>query len=376
MRRGAAGRGAAALAAVLLWPLATPAVAHQAAPTLTPVIDGFSPDVDGVRVTVQASQDATLLAIQPATGVLVEVLDTDGRAWARITSSRVEADVTAPAFHAGTSPNGVVPDPLPTSQDPWPVVGRDGRFQWFEHSLHPAELDVAPEVLASDTAQDVATWSVPLRVDGQDVVLQGRLRHVPVTGRVEPRLHTPREIAPGVAVEVAAGPVPVLFLRNGSDVRVTVLSRGGAPYVVLDAEGAVVNVASATWVEQRRFEGSTGAVPDGPEFQRLSATSSHSWLDTRAALPGLVPDEEVRAGGREVTLQQWAIPVEVDGQLQQIEGESVWVPLAAGVDPPWLPAERLQYVVAVAAALVLVGVWVWRRRRLVDSRERDMEGQD
>lgn len=359
------GRGALVLAIALLGlttASAVPAAAHGAAPTLTPTIDGFSPDVDGVEASVQASQDATLLTIEPATGVVVEVLDDDGRPWARVTTTGVEADVTSPAFHAGTSPDGVVPDPLPAPQDPWRVVGREGRFQWFEHRLHPAGLEVAPEVLASDTVQDVASWSVPLRVDGRAVQLEGRLRHVPVTGRVEPRLRSARELADGVVVEVAPGPVPAFFLRNDSPVPVTVLSRDGAPYVVLDADGAAVNLASATWVEQRRLEGQPAEVPDAATFERISATPSHSWLDTRAALPGVLPDEEVRAAGREVALLTWSIPVEVGGELQRIEGESVWVPLAPDVGPSLLAAGRLQYLVAAAFAFVLVVAWLWRRR--------------
>ena len=353
------------LVGLQVWVGGVPASAHQSATGLTPVIDGFTPAVEGVAVAVQASQDATLLTIEPAAGVEVEVLDADGRPWVRVTATTVEADLTSPAFHAGASPNGVVPEPLPGPDgDPWVVVGRDGRFQWFEHRLHPDGLEVDAEVLASDVAQDVSAWAVPLRVDGREVALEGRLRHVPVTGRVEPRLTSPRQLAPGVVVEVAAGPVPAFFLRNEGEVPVTVLSRDGAPYVVVDEAGAAVNVASATWVEQRRFDGAADPVRDGPQFEQVSATPSHSWLDARASLPGVLPSPQVRSAGREVVLREWSIPVQVGNELHAIEGASVWVPLPARdtTSTSLLGADQLQYAVAVGVAMVLVGVRLWRRR--------------
>lgn len=359
-------RGAAVAVAALVGLLGcpSPATAHESAPSLTPVVDGFAPDVADVDVTVQASQDATLLAVVPSGGAVVELLGDDGEPWARITDAVVEADITSRSFHAATNANGLVPDPLPARDDPWVVVGREGRFQWFEHRLHPAGFEVPSDVLASDRAQDVASWSLPMRVDGADVELRGRIRHVPVTGRVEPRLRTPRELAPGVVVEVAPGAVPAFFLRNDGAVAVTVLARDGSPYVVLDRDGAAVNVASPTWVEQRRFEGEVGPVADDVVLERISTTPSHTWLDSRAALPGIVPDEDVRAGGAEVVLRSWSIPVEVGGELRTIDGESVWVPLVARAGPGLQPRARgPEYVVAAVVAAALVAVAVWRRRR-------------
>lgn len=344
------------------------AVAHETAPTLTPVIDGFTPAVDRVDATVQASQDATLLTLEPAGGV-VEVLDDQGIAWARVTASVVEVDVTSRAFHAAMSPEGFVPADLEAPDDPWVEVAREGRFQWFEHRLHPAALDVDPAVLASDEPQDVASWSVPLRIDGEPVALEGRLRHVPVTGRLEPRLRDGRELAPGVVIEVAPGPVPAFFLRNDSDRPVTVLSREGSPYVVLDGRGAQVNTASATWAEQPQaplFDPAGVAGTAGPAYERVSATPSHSWLDARAALPGLLPSADVRASDRPVRVGEWSIPVQVGEELVAVHGELVWVPLAAqegtaGDAAVGLWAVPLEYVVAALAGVVLLAVWLRRR---------------
>lgn len=349
------------------------AAAHETARTLAPVIDGFRPAVDGVEATVQASQDATLLALEPAAGVVVEVLDDEGVAWARITSGVVEVDVTSRAFHAATNAGGSVPAALGEPDQPWVEVARDGRFQWFEHRLHPAALAVDPAVLSSNEPQDVASWSVPLRVDGDAVALEGRLRHVPVTGRLEPRLQDGRELAPGVVIEVAPGPVPAFFLRNDSDQPVTVLSREGSPYVVLDGRGARVNTASATWAEQPQAAlfGAAGAAggagTDGPVYEHVSATPSHSWLDARAALPGVVPSVDVRASGREVTVREWSIPVQVGDELVTVRGELVWVPLAAqeaaetGVER-LLPSVPLEYAVAALVGVVLLVVRVRRRQ--------------
>lgn len=352
--------------------VARPVAAHETAATLTPVIDGFTPGVEGVEATVQASQEATLLALEPAGEVVVEVLDDQGVAWARVTSSVVEVDVTSRAFHAATSPSGSVPAELGEPDQPWVEVARDGRFRWFEHRLHPAVLDVDPAVLSSDEAQDVASWSVPLRIDGEPVALEGRLRHVPVTGRLEPRLRDGRELAPGVVIEVAPGPVPAFFLRNDSDQPVTVLSREGSPYVVLDGRGARVNTASATWAEQPQAAVVDAApAADGPVYEHVSATPSHSWLDARAALPGVVPSQDVRSSDREVTVREWSIPVQVGEELVAVRGELVWVPLGVREvaeaelvlrSVPW------EYVVAALVAIVLLAVWLGRRRRTASTR--------
>lgn len=353
-------RRVAVLAVLAVALVAAPARGHQTSSSITPVVDGFTPDVDGVRVEVRASQDATLLALLPEADTVVEVLDAAGRAWARVSSTTVEVDVSSPAFQAATNADGRVPASLPTPEDPWTVVGRDGAFQWFEHRLHPGALDVPAEVLTSTRAQDVGTWAVPLRVDGRDVELTGRLRHVPVTGRVEARLLGDGRLTPDVSVEVAPGPVPVLFLRNEGATPVTVLGRDGAPYAVVGPQGVTVNLASATRAEQRLADGAIDAAPGVVTLERVSATPGHAWLETRAALPGVLPDEEVRAAGRTVELFAWSVPVEIGDELTSIDGVTVWVPFTdAGTDGGGgLPTE---WLVAVGVAALLAGVAVRRR---------------
>ncbi len=353
---------------VLLVVLAVGSVAlgHETASSITPVVDGFTADGAAVEVDaevqVRASQDAAVLSVVPGDGVTVELLDEDGVAWARVAAAAVEVDLSSPAFHAATNAAGRVPDPLPATHEAWTVIGRDGTFQWFEHRLHPAALDVPPTVLASDEAQDVATWSVPVRVDGRDVALTGRLRHVPVTGQVVARLLGDGEVSPGVTVEVAPGPVPVVFLRNDGSTPVTVLGREGAPYAVIGPDGVAVNLSSATRAEQRLADGAIDAAPGTATFRQVSATPAHAWLETRAALPGLVPDEDVRSSGRTVRLFAWSVPVEVAGTVTSIDGETVWVPLQAPASttdgplrPVWLVAAGVTALLVVTAVRRRVG---------------------
>lgn len=364
------GRGVGVHLGLLAGPLVVallgPAVAtaHETVPTITPVVDGIEPAAAGVDVTVQASQSATLLALEVEGSHLVEVLDEDGRPWARITAAIVEVDVTSPAMQAATSPGGRVPDDLPELDAPWRVVGRDGRFQWFAHELHPAGFTVPEDVLASRRAQDVGTWEVPVRVDGVEGAIAGRIRHVPVTGRVEARLGGGGEVAPGVTVEVAPGPVPVFFLRNDGPVPVTVLDRDGAPYVVVDGAGAAVNRASSTWLEQQRVEGSAPPAPRDASVERVSTTPAHSWIDTRAALPGIVPSDDVRASDEVVELLAWSIPLRVGDELLAIEGTTRWVPLGADAgdgDDAGRALARPEYLVAAGVGLVLLALGLRRR---------------
>lgn len=366
------------LVAVGLVPAST-ALAHETPSTIKPVIDGFQPEVAGVEATVQASQAATLVALEVASGTTVEVLDEDGRAWARVTSEQTEVDVTNPTYHASTNARGAVPDPLPDPDVAWVVAARGPAFQWFDHRLHPEALDIDQDVLAGDEERDVANWRVPLRIDGSPTNLLGRLRHVPVTGRVLPRLTVDREVAPGVTVEVAAGAVPVFFLRNSSGAPVTVLAGDGSPYAVVDSSGVRVNLASTTWQEQQRFgevddEGDP-SVPSEPTFATVSTQPAHSWLDTRAALPGIVPSSEVRSSGREQVLREWSVPLDVGGQAVPVSGELVWQPVLG--EGPAGPSAlgRPEYLVAAAAALGLAGLLLVRARRRGDGGD-DQEPSD
>jgi hypothetical protein len=222
-------------------------------------------------------------------------------------------------------------------------------------------------VLTSNEERDVASWRVPLRVDGRPTNLLGRLRHVPVTGRVLPRLTVDRDLAPGVTVEVAAGAVPVFFVRNSSSTPVTVLASDGSPYAIVDPSGTRVNLASPTWQEQQRFgqvddEGGV-AVPTEPTFETVSTQPAHSWLDTRAALPGILPGPEVRSSGREQVLRSWSIPFDIGGQPTSVTGELVWQPVLGAGGGGTSALGRSEYLVAAAAALALAGFLLVRARR-------------
>ena len=57
-------------------------------------------------------------------------------------------------------------------------------------------------------------------------------------------------------------------------------------------------------------------------------STTYSWLDLRLRYPGDVPPPAVLTGTTATTVQQWSVPIAVDGAPAALSGTVQWVPRA------------------------------------------------
>jgi hypothetical protein len=352
------------LAALLLLGLgAVPAGAHTSDPRIVTSLEEVTPPLpDGVVVQVQASLAAQLVADNPTTTPL-EVLGLDGRPFLRLSAAGVEADVTHPDFLTTSSPSGAAPRTASDGRPPsWVRISSGTSWGWFDHRLHPTAIEPPGDVRQR---MRLGSWAVPLRYGDQEVEVRGSVDLEPLLGAFV----VTADPAPPLVVQALPGKLPGLFLSNPERRPLTVLGRGGEPFLRFGPAGVEVNTASRTHVEDRRARGEPADPPSPePRFEVVDATgSSYTWLDSRLRYPDDLPPDDVLAADGPTVVSRWEVPVEGLAGTPALTGDVRWEPQAATVaagraetsdDSAVLPA-----VLGVLAAVVLGGAVVALRRR-------------
>lgn len=348
---------------------ALPALGHGGGAGVVPVLDPLPPELpESVEVRVVATQVSSLLEVTNPTGEVLEVQQADGTPWLRIGAGGVEVASGAVDTYATTNPTGgsVPRDVLDGSRDnEWVRVSDEPTWSWFEHRMHPEGVVPAQGAVGEEGTRRLLDWEVPLRYAAQDLVLRGGLELRPPTGAIGVELTS--EVPAGVTVQALAGGIPGLLLGLDGAEEAVVVGLSGEDYLRYSASGVAVDVASPT---HRAVEAARGNAlpplpgPTGADWQQVSATPTHAWLETRARPPIDLP-VAVREGGEVVDLLTWQVPVRIDGELVVLTGVTRWLPLeevgrgavgdGAGVRWPWLVGAG---VIALAAA----GLVLWRRR--------------
>lgn len=362
------GRRALLLAALLLivtgWP-AAPAQAHEADPRIQRVLDGSAPALpESIVIQAVAGIAAQLVASNP-TATVLEVLGTDGRAFLRLSSAGVLADVTSADFLATSNPNGAVPARAASATPRWVQLSAGSSWGWYDHRLHPAQVQLPAD---QQRAARLAEFSVPLRYGDRPVSLRGHLQLEPLLGAYT----VAADPAPkGLVLQALPGKLPGLFLSDPQGVPVQVLGRDGEPFLRVSDRGVEVNVRSRTHVEDRQARGLAVAPPARtPEFALVApGATSYSWLDTRLAYPAELPGQQVLQAGTPTVLRTWTVPALVGGAATSFTGAVSWVPApvaAAQVRSPDARTGRSgrwpAALWAAGAALVLGGAALARAR--------------
>ena len=305
--------------------------AHPAPDAVRVMLDGIEPPVAGLRVQVFDDHLAPQLVLENLTGRALEILDEGGRAFVRITTRGVEADVAASAWYQSLSPGGA---PVPAHAQvagaaaDWRAVRRQPSWGWFDPRL--GRERVAPP---AEAAQPVAIgqWRVPARLGEQDLEIRGHfLYQSRPGGAFLARLTSAAELAPKVRVTLAPGRPPALLLENTGPEPVQVLGVHDEPFLRVSADGVEANLASPTWQDLGRYRGlaEAPATGPGPRWQRVSLAPRYSWLEPRAAMPS-VATTAARPDNTRSKAKGWQVPVLVGRRRLAIQGVVEWVPAAA-----------------------------------------------
>src|SRR4029453_17724065 len=86
----------------------------------------------------------------------------------------------------------------------------------------------------------LARWSIPFRYRDESVVARGRVEYAPAPGVVTARLQGPERPFADVAVQLAPGRIPGLYVTNTGAVPVVVLGASGGPFLRIGRGGGAV----------------------------------------------------------------------------------------------------------------------------------------
>jgi hypothetical protein len=159
---------------------------------------------------------------------------------------------------------------------------------------------------------------------------------------------------PGLTVGLAdAGSTIEVTYHGPGELIVHGYSNASEPYLRIGADGVFRNRQShATYVNDS-LTADTPIPPDvdpenPPEWERVSDRPTYRWHDHRAHWMGAVDPPEVAAapGQEHVVIDDWRIPITVDGVPAEIRGDVTWIP---GASPgPWVAVIALGTIVVAA----------------------------
>lgn len=343
-----------------------PAGAHEADPRIVTTLDGVRPALPAdVVVQVQAGIATQLVARNP-TDTVLEVVGSSGRPFLRISAAGVQADVGAEEFFTTSSPTGAAPQGTDDGPAEWVRISAGDSWGWYDHRLHPEQLRAPDD---AEREARLGGWEVPLRYGDQPVTASGKVTFRPLLGGLQV---TADPAPPGLTVQALPGRLPGLFLSAEPGTSVTVQGRDGEPFLRITDAGVEVNERSRTHVEDRAARGQDAGPPStSPAFRLVTpGRRTYTWLDARLRYPEDLPPEEVLRADEPTRLEQWRVPVEVDGTPQALTGDITWVPEADAaarvggvVEDEADDGSVLPYAVGAGALLVLAGAVLGLRRR-------------
>ncbi len=133
----------------------------------------------GVEVQVVAGGIPGIL-LAPDGAAEVVVLGISGEDYLRFGDGEVLVDTASPTHRAVEAARGNALPPLDGPAEPvWETATGGERYLWLETRAQPP-LDIPAEVREGDAIVELVSWQVPLRVDGEGVLLSGVTRWVPL----------------------------------------------------------------------------------------------------------------------------------------------------------------------------------------------------
>ncbi len=297
--------------AVTVWNTSSPPAAADAAEPggTESVIDGLVPDPDGISLTAIAGDAFLELSVDPGREVII--LGYDEEPYLRIRpDGTVEQNALSPAVGLNEGRyGGDIQVRADSSAEPeWVVIGDGGRTAWHDHRTHWM-LESDPVAAPNGVIQE---FDVPLEVDGERVLAEGRLLLV----------DDPFPWAYLVAATLAVATyflIPILGALNllwvcgliaavlsWTSWTVNPVESAARPWSLGLALGALVLTAIAQWRKSRsphgpgESGGATSVLAD-PFFLGAVAALTGWWVFrwpyfTAAVIPSVAPVELERLG--------------------------------------------------------------------------------
>ena len=343
----------------------THAYGHGADPRVSTVLADVSPPLPAeVVLQVQAGIATQLVASNPTPTVL-EVLGSDERAFLRISSAGVFADLETREFFTTSNPTGAVPPAAGGGGPPrWVQISTGTSWGWYDHRLHPQTIAAPAD---PGRAAPLGDFTVPVRYGDATSLVRGSVLFSPLLGAFQ----VSADPAPnGLVVQALPGRLPGVFLSNPERLPLTVFGRDGEPFLRFGALGLEVNEHSRTHVEDRQARGMPAGPPlPEPAFRVVDqAGSSYTWLDARLRYPAELPPDPVLRAADATVVDRWSVPVQLGADRITLTGTVSWVPAEApsadaGRAPADGPTGRWRLLAVGLGALVLLGALVVVRRR-------------
>lgn len=154
--------------------VSTPVLAHGSeAKNTESIIESISPKPSSVAISIAAGD--SFIVIKADKGHTVEIAGYSDEPYLRVRDDgTVEENQNSPAVVLNKSRladvDSVTPDP--SLQPEWVTIANDGEVAWHDHRIHWMSPSTPPTL---DDAGTVQQWSVNLIVDGEEVVVEGRL---------------------------------------------------------------------------------------------------------------------------------------------------------------------------------------------------------
>lgn len=370
-RRVSPWGGPAAALVLCATPLLVPpaAVAHRD-PTLAVRLTEISPvQPDGVTIDVLDSE-LSYLVLDNASDEPVHALDPDGQPFLQVSSDGVYGDLGS--AYLGASPRAVkagaeVELPCCPYGD-WVRLSPEQTWIWPDPRLDPPLRDDAgtdSRGLGELTSTEpLATWEVEFRGGGGEFAVSGVVERKQV-GEV---VTTVTEAPAGLDVSLIEARPPQMRVAVPAGRTLEILDDEGEPLVKVDDQGAFARADSVEYAAHLRAvrlpeEHSSGWVPVVG-----SAPGRVTWADLRLDYSADLPAQGTKGEG--LVINEWQIPVRIDGKHAVISGQSDWT----SVKPPvleeevtgpgfWGDGNRTSLLIAGGMSTALVAAYLFARRR-------------
>lgn len=353
----------------------SPADAHSD-PTIFVRLKSVNPKLpSSVKLTL-LDGDNTFLLLTNASTTPVYVLDPNGTPYLAVSSAGVVGDRDSAYLGPAAQATGTTPVQAPAccKSGRWVRLTTKDGFLWSDPRLYPTQLIAGlsggNRGLGSLVANaPLATWHIGLQYGRTTYTANGEVDRMPA-GYLTTVV---KSVPPGFHVSVIDGHQPQMRMQAPLGSIVEVLGGNGAPFIRVTSRGAWGLLQSPEYRYHRMAIGLEPPPGRGWTPMEVSGPDRVTWADYR-----LNHGDNVPAGDAPGVINQWRIPLRVNGKAAQISGVDTWMPTVvttSQLDPSapvtkWLSGKAGYEVAAGFTALLFVALFVaWRRREISDDDE-------